>query len=85
MLMAGRDEAIIYMAMPSVTKNAKRSFLPRQGKGRWAKIVTPRAVNVSARRRGCANSPVEPAAIQAAAREAIAATTGPNSADVSSG
>ncbi|MCH7558104.1 MAG: hypothetical protein IIB56_11690 [Planctomycetes bacterium] len=47
--------------------------LCRHGKGRCAKIATPKAANVSARRRGCANNPVEPAAIQAAARPAITA------------
>ena len=48
-------------------------------------ITTPKAANVSARRNGCANNPVEPAAIQAAARPAIAAITNPGTADVPTG
>ena len=48
-------------------------------------ITTHKATNVSARRKGCANNPVEPAAIQAAARPAIAAITGPGAAVVPTG
>jgi hypothetical protein len=48
-------------------------------------ITTHKAANVSVRRNGCANNPVEPAAIQAAARPAITAITGPGAADASTG
>ena len=73
-LTAGSDEAIMYVAKPTAAGTAKRLVLGRCGKRCCAKIATPKAANVSARRRGCANNPVEPAAIQAAARSAIAAT-----------
>ncbi|KPJ58492.1 MAG: hypothetical protein AMJ46_14115 [Latescibacteria bacterium DG_63] len=64
----------MYVARPTAASTAKRPVLGRCGKGRWAKIATPKAANVTARRSGWANNPVEPAAIQAAARPAIAAT-----------
>ena len=75
----------MYAARPAVASSLRILLLPRQGKGRCAMITTPKATNVSARRNGCANNPVEPAAIQAAARPAIAAITGPGDADAPAG
>ncbi len=84
-LMTGREEATMNAARPAVASKAKRPLPPRQGKGRGVNIATPKAVNVSARRNGCANNPVEPAAIQAAARPAVAAIKGPSASDTATG
>jgi hypothetical protein len=84
-LMTGREEATIYAARPAVTSIMKKPLLPRHGNERGAKITTPRAANVSARRNECANNPVEPAAIQAAARPAVAAITISDVEDLTAG
>ena len=72
----------MYAARQIVTKKMKRPFLPRQGKGCGTRMTTPKAATASARRNGCTNNPVEPAAIQAAARPAITAITGLVAVDV---
>ena len=75
----------MYAARLIVIKKMKRPFLPRQGKGRSTRMTTPKAIIASARRNGCANNPVEPAAIQAAARPAVIAIKGPAAVAVTVG
>lgn len=82
-LMTCVGKAVIYTAKPIVTNKYKVFVHFRQGKGCCEQMAIANAVNVSIRRRGWDNNPVEPAAIQAAAKQAIPAMTSPASAGAS--
>lgn len=55
--------------MQIVINMIKRLRLFLHGQGRGVNIAIPKNTNVITRLRGCANNPVEPAAIQAAAKD----------------